>query len=220
VPKTPDVVTLDKQALASFVEKFVREFERISGRQLMIYTSAGFWNTYMPITGWAKVHPLWVACWTTASQPTIPNEWKPPANPNGYPPEFWQYSANGNNLGKIYGVSSRDIDTDRWWGGTDEASFNAKYGTHIIPLPGDTPPPVIEFPHGLHFTSATVNNSVNVRTTPSAVNNNNLVGAIKYPAKPIAFEEKVLDAKTKWVRIGSNIWCIQTLSGKEILSYD
>lgn len=213
-----EVPRLDKNALGGFVMNFLNGFKRLTGRFPMIYTSKGFWDSYMPILG-VKTIPLWIACWGKSW--ALPLEWMPKANPTGYPPEFWQDSANGNNLGNIYGVSSRDVDTDKWVGGKTEDEFNKKYGTHITPLPGPAPDPTpVIYPHGLHFVSATVNNSVNVRTSPSAANNLNLVGTLKYPAQPIAFEEKVLDAKTKWVRIGSNLWCIQTLNGKEILSYD
>ncbi len=209
---------LDKNALGGFVMNFLNEFKRLTGRFPMIYTSKGFWDGYMPILG-VKAIPLWAACWSNTL--VYPLEWQPKSNPKGYPPEFWQYSANGNNKGTEYGVSSRDIDLDRWYGGQTAEEFNKKYNVHISPLPSPTPqPPPVEYPHGLHFKSAITNSSVNVRTTPSAANNLNIVGSLKYPARPIAFEERVLDPKTKWVRVGSNLWCIQLLNGIEVLSYD
>jgi len=93
---------LKKSDLANVVEKFVKGLEDAIGQAVMIYTSAGFWNQYMPVTGWAKHKRLWVASWTSHFEPTLPDEWAVP----GKPWTFWQHSAK-NQLGAQYGVATK-----------------------------------------------------------------------------------------------------------------
>jgi len=129
---------LGKSALESWLYKLVNRFEGLAGQQVMIYTSAGFWNGNMPLTNWAKNRKLWVANWTTGAAPLLPNEWAGAANPRTW--EFWQYSARGD--GAAYGVQSASIDLNRYH--FSAAEFAAEYGV----LPPVPPPPPPEPPPG------------------------------------------------------------------------
>jgi GH25 family lysozyme M1 (1,4-beta-N-acetylmuramidase) len=75
----------------------------------LIYTSRGFWESYMGDTtkfaddGYTL---LWIAHWTNNSQPTLPaNDW------GGYGWTFWQYTSTGT----IPGISG-NVDRD-WYNG-------------------------------------------------------------------------------------------------------
>ncbi len=70
---------------------FLQEVERITNRRPIIYTSGGFWRSYMLYNrrndaDWARVYPLWLAQYTT-TWPTIIYPWA------GW--DFWQYSDKG-----------------------------------------------------------------------------------------------------------------------------
>ncbi len=70
---------------------FIQEVQRITDRTPIIYTSGGFWRSYMLFnrrvdTDWAQTYPLWLAQYTS-NWPTIPYPWASW--------DFWQYSSNG-----------------------------------------------------------------------------------------------------------------------------
>jgi lysozyme len=125
---------LSKHQLANVVEKFVTHVEDTSGRQLMIYTSPGFWDSHMPITGWAHDRRLWVAHWTSRPNPTLPQEWSKP----GKPWTFWQHSSK-NQLGPDYGVATKSIDLNRFNGSHEQ--FMQQYNLTSLPTPIDPPSP-------------------------------------------------------------------------------
>jgi GH25 family lysozyme M1 (1,4-beta-N-acetylmuramidase) len=142
---------LGKTALESWWQKMYNEFMRLSGlslEKIITYTSPGFLNRVIGLTNWLKLTLLWVAHWTTASQPLRPNEWLVPNKPW----KLWQWSATGK--GSDYGVSSRYIDLDRYNG--TKTQFYEEFGiTPPIP-PGedDMLAKVTAVPH------------LNVRTNP------------------------------------------------------
>ena len=95
-----------KAAMNTAVRSFMQEMKHQDGRSGLLYTSPGFWNTYLPApvltynrlrpadVEWAIEYPLWLAHYTTgwASQVYPWAGWT-----------FWQYSS----AGKIAGVPSR-----------------------------------------------------------------------------------------------------------------
>ena len=90
---------------------FVKEVQRITGRQTIIYTSGGFWRSYMLYnrrsdSDWAQVYPLWLAqytsCWPSIPYPWI--AWK-----------FWQYS----DRGKLPGIPG-NVDLNWFIGSYEE----------------------------------------------------------------------------------------------------
>lgn len=129
---------MGKTALTGWLQKAVALFEDTTGVAPMIYTSAGFWNSNTYRNDWAKRLPLWVAHWTTADEPIIPNDWGAINQPK--PWTFWQYTSKGK--GFDYGVASLNIDLDRYYYSLTQ--FNQQYKMNLQPLEPlpPTPPPV------------------------------------------------------------------------------
>ena len=157
---------LTKSELNNWLTKFVNKFEELTDTKLMIYTSPGFWNSNMPMTNWAKWLKLWVAHWTTADAPILPNDWTDINNPRTW--EFWQWTSKGT--GREYGASSTNIDLNRYHGSV--AEFNAEYGTSISPINGEVPepppvvPPVVPPEPTEEFTMEVVQDGLRVRSGP------------------------------------------------------
>ncbi len=82
------------------VQDFIDEFQNITGKTLMIYTSISKWHGLIGHNiPWASQHDLWVAHYTDQPQPLLPDAW----------PQwtFWQYSETGRLSGH-----NGDIDLD------------------------------------------------------------------------------------------------------------
>lgn len=91
-------------SMQSWILDFYNTYKSRTGRDVLIYTSASWWNSCTG--GWSGMSaksPLNVAHWTTAASPTIPN---------GFPFwTFWQYTDSGS----VSGVSGA-VDRDRFNG--------------------------------------------------------------------------------------------------------
>jgi GH25 family lysozyme M1 (1,4-beta-N-acetylmuramidase) len=91
-------------SMQSWILDFYNTYKSKTGRDVVIYTSASWWNTCTG--GWSGMStrsPLWAASWTSASDPTIPN---------GFPyATVWQYTSTG----RVSGVSG-NVDRDRFNG--------------------------------------------------------------------------------------------------------
>ncbi|HEX6900242.1 MAG TPA: GH25 family lysozyme [Thermoanaerobaculia bacterium] len=85
--------------------QFLQDLQQLSGRQPMIYTYASFWNGLG--SGAFGNYPLWIAEYTTASAPKLPNGWTTW--------EFWQYSQSG----QVSGITG-DVDLDVFNGSADD----------------------------------------------------------------------------------------------------
>jgi GH25 family lysozyme M1 (1,4-beta-N-acetylmuramidase) len=94
-------------AMQSWILDFYTTYKAKTSRDVVIYTSASWWNSCTG--GWGGMStrsPLFVAHWTTAASPTIPS---------GFPFwTFWQYTDSGS----VSGISGA-VDRDRFSGGTD-----------------------------------------------------------------------------------------------------
>lgn len=73
-------------------------------RKTMIYTSYGFWSSFMPGVRDFAEHPLWIANYTTSSKPKLPDEWSTW--------KIWQFSEKED----ISGIAAPDEDGDRFNG--------------------------------------------------------------------------------------------------------
>ncbi len=130
--------------LQKYHKNFV-EFTNLNPQDQEIYTSAGFFNTHLPggkypgMTGWAKYFRLWVANWTTAAEPLLPNEWSKPNTPQTW--LFWQYTSKAD--GKKYGCQSVSLDMNRYHGTRAQMYNFFQLGT----LPEPPPPPIPEPTH-------------------------------------------------------------------------
>jgi lysozyme len=97
------------------VQSFVDEVERITSRKPIIYTSGGFWRSYMLFNrrmdaDWAQTYPLWLAQYTS-NWPSIPYPW--------VSWDFWQYSDSG----KLPGIPG-SVDMNWYVGSVEELQSN------------------------------------------------------------------------------------------------
>lgn len=107
-----------REGLNQSVRLFLQEVEAQTGRRAMIYTSPGFWTTYLPQPvlsqnriirsniEWAVSHPLWLAHYTTG-WPLQVYPWA------GW--TIWQYSSSG----RIGGIATR-VDLNLFNGNLDD----------------------------------------------------------------------------------------------------
>jgi GH25 family lysozyme M1 (1,4-beta-N-acetylmuramidase) len=107
---------LSVSAMQTWVSTWLTRVSSVLGVKPMIYSSPNFWSTYMGnttmfATGGYKV--LWIAHWTSASQPTVPA-----SNWGGYGGTFWQYTSSGT----VSGISG-NVDLDRYNGTTLASSL-------------------------------------------------------------------------------------------------
>ena len=195
-----DAEGLDKAALMGWTEKFWREFEELSGlsEKLGCYTSPGFLNRSMNLTNWLKLRPLWVAHWTTAATPVLPNEWSAIHNPKTW--KLWQWKVY--KPGSDYGSGSGAIDLNRYNGTV--AQFNAEFGTDIkelgdLPVPPPPTPPPDEI-HPLYQVTATGTPYVNFRGGPK-VTNTDIGNALPGDVLPIVEEKDGWGRVEGWVNL-------------------
>lgn len=91
-------------AMQSWILDFYNTYKAKTGRDVVIYTSASWWNSCTGSwSGMSARSPLFAAHWTSAASPTIPK---------GFPYwTFWQYTDSGS----VSGVSGA-VDRDRFSG--------------------------------------------------------------------------------------------------------
>jgi len=93
--------------LQAWVQAFLGRVYARTGIRAAIYVSPAFWSKYMGDTSSFAVNGypvLWIAHWTTASQPTLPaGGW------GGKGWTFWQYTSDGS----VPGITGR-VDLDRY----------------------------------------------------------------------------------------------------------
>jgi GH25 family lysozyme M1 (1,4-beta-N-acetylmuramidase) len=97
---------LGSAALIAWAQTWLSNVHQATGVRPIIYTNAGFWSSSMAGTDWFARNGyavLWIAHWTSASQPTVPaGDWAG----NGW--TIWQYSSTGS----VPGISGA-VDLDR-----------------------------------------------------------------------------------------------------------
>ncbi|MFN8470757.1 MAG: glycoside hydrolase family 25 protein [Anaerolineae bacterium] len=102
-------------ALADRILSMLVAVESLLKVRPIIYTSPGFWNAYVRDASgswpaWTPSYYLWVANYTSAPLPYIPNGWSLWV--------IWQYSGDG----RVPGVST-PVDLDRFGGTLDELKW-------------------------------------------------------------------------------------------------
>jgi lysozyme len=107
---------LDPAALTAWAQTWLSQVSAATGVRPIIYTNAGFWSSSMANTDWFARNGyavLWIAHWTTASQPNVPaGGW----GGNGW--TFWQHT----DAGTVPGISG-PVDLDRFNGSSLPASL-------------------------------------------------------------------------------------------------
>lgn len=96
-------VSSPRESVAA-IASFLGLVEKKAPRHMLVYISYGFWEGSLGSTDGFSGHPLWLANYTNADQPTaLPHVWNAMT--------MWQYSQNGN-VGGISGT----VDLDRFVG--------------------------------------------------------------------------------------------------------
>ena len=107
---------LDPVTLTAWAQTWLSQVTEATGIRPIIYTTPKFWSTSMADTDWFARNGysvLWIAHWTTASQPSVPaGGW----GGNGW--SFWQHSSNG----AVPGITGA-VDLDRFNGPSLPASL-------------------------------------------------------------------------------------------------
>lgn len=86
-----------------FIAAFEKAAEKDQDRPMMVYTSSDFWNCLPTSKEMSSIRDLWIAEYTDAAAPHIPNGWTDW--------HFWQFY----NKGKAAGVKG-NVDADRFNG--------------------------------------------------------------------------------------------------------
>jgi lysozyme len=87
------------QAAIAASRRWMEIVEKACQRKPMLYTGPAFWNTSLDSSSLLAEYPLWIAHYTTDTQPRVPSAWKQWT--------FWQYSEKGSVPG-ISGPVDRD----------------------------------------------------------------------------------------------------------------
>jgi lysozyme len=107
---------LNPTALTAWAQTWLAQVTAATGVRPIIYTNNSFWSSSMANTDWFARNGysvLWIASWTTASQPTVPaGAW----GGNGW--TFWQHSSTGT----VPGITGA-VDLDRFNGPTLSSSL-------------------------------------------------------------------------------------------------
>lgn len=181
--------TLSPADTTTWIYNLLAEWEYQTGVKPLFYTSPGWWNAHTVRTPWTV--ELWDAHWTNQPKPIIPigwSNWK-----------FWQYSADGNGLGKVYGSldGDKDMDLDRYNGTLDQ--FNTEYHLNLKPIePPVGPDPVV--PKKYVVIAA---NALNMRALPSAQSQD--IGTLKY-----GDDVPVIEESGSWYKIAGWIYAPYT----------
>ena len=107
---------LSAAALTTWAQTWLEYVSGATGVRPIIYTTPTFWTNSMANTDWFARNGyavLWIANWTSASQPTVPA-----GNWGGSGWTFWQHSSNGT----VPGISG-SVDLDRFNGSSLPASL-------------------------------------------------------------------------------------------------
>jgi len=141
----------------------------------LIYTGVYWWNVntlYHP--DWLLM-PLWVANYTTAAAPMLPRDWRTWV--------IWQWSADGNNMGALYGMQSNSVDLNRFNGTV--ADWEAFVG--YVP----------EVPPEEHETVLRVIRSVNVR---AGAGTNFPIIRVRAPGEYVTVADIIGSASNVWIK--------------------
>lgn len=137
---------LNRDEVTHRVVLFVNEVDRLIGKKALIYSAAWWWNPSMhPNQIDYTDRPLWVARYVSRSQtpPFDAARWadwaakfnKQPALPQDWPEAgAWQFSADGNGMGKPMGFSSSALDLN-----VVTADFYRQVSLKPIPAPKPAP---------------------------------------------------------------------------------
>lgn len=194
----------NKTATGGWLEKLIKTWQDAEGREdEMIYTRASWWDTQTYRADWPKTKRLHVAHYTNAAQPILPKDWTEINQPRTW--TLWQWSADGNNLGGVYGAESDDIDRNRFNGSA--ADFEKVFG--VKPYVQAAPEPEPEPVDGLQFRALT---TINIRSGPGT--NYKDIGDL---AKGSVVDVLNVEGSTVWIEIEPGKWCAVKYNGQKLM---
>jgi GH25 family lysozyme M1 (1,4-beta-N-acetylmuramidase) len=156
------------------LEKMIRRLWDLTGWNPVIYTRAGFWNVYVPVMpDWAKPCPLWVANYTTAATPLIPNGWTSWL--------IWQYTESGTMVG-ITGA----VDLNRFNVAADDMFQFFGNGSAVFP--------------SLDRVRVSYAGGLNIRSAPIVATN--IIGGAYYGSIWTAMNRVKDSLGREWVQVG------------------
>jgi GH25 family lysozyme M1 (1,4-beta-N-acetylmuramidase) len=152
---------LGKTLLESWCYKYWMRLEAAIEASVGCYTSPGFLNTAMGLTSWLKWRMAWVANWTLAQFPLLPNEWAVANKPW----TMWQWTSKGS--GADWGVGSTYVDLNRFNG--DGVQFEKVFkvkpaNVGVVPPPPPPDPEPEPEPVGVKYRVSV--DTLNVRSGP------------------------------------------------------
>lgn len=180
-----ETTTLNASDTTAWIKLFMEKLQAKIATKLMIYTSAGWWNSHVLRNTWAKNYYLWAAHWTTASTPILPLDWTECF--------FWQYSGDNNGKAAYYGFSGGDPDMDE-----NRCMDAARFNELVY---GITPPPE-PLPDGALYKAVVTADTLNVRIGPNTYNDviKTLVkGTIIYVYEEYKTWAKIEKTSCRWV---------------------
>jgi lysozyme len=107
-------------AARAYLREFVETLKTRGYPKPIVYTSPGFWSTYGEKDNYWAQYTLWIAHYTTAPAPSVPNPWLRWT--------FWQFTEKGP--GEMYGTESFNVDVNRF-----DGSLNDLYAFAGLPAP-------------------------------------------------------------------------------------
>lgn len=114
---------LGASALRSWVSSWLTTTEQLTGRTPILYFSPSFWEDHLGNSTAYTRYPLWIAHYTTATQPRVPGGWPTWT--------FWQRTSSGS----VPGISG-SVDMNRFNGSSAQIAALANMsGGSTAPVP-------------------------------------------------------------------------------------
>lgn len=191
---------LSKYELQNAIWKFIQRFEGLSGRQLGIYTSKGFWDgnvaSYPGNTDIPRDRLLWTANYRNDPPPAIPFDWDKRYGPNCW--TFWQWTPKG----KVDGIA-KHVDLNKYNGNL--AAFNKQFKVNVKPLPDipiEPPDPPAEMPEVVKITGLQGTDNLNMRSDIWGP-----IVAKTWNGSTFEVMDQEMDSQDRiWYQVGSSIW--------------
>ena len=179
-------------------QMWLEHVEKKTGRLPIIYTAKWYLDYFKSEQiSWMKKYPLWVADYSWVSK-TL--------NKPYYMPKYWdkhtmwQFSADGNGRGREFGINAGDICLD-WYEGSYDDLLKFLYINQTEPEPPVViPPQEPQPPPNTEFRFRVLSQTLNIRSTPSTLNNKNVVGSRVNGEIIRPLEIKVVLPNSVWVR--------------------
>ena len=168
-----------------------KKVTQLTGLIAEVYSAIWFWDSKVAPTTYFSGRMNWPANWTTRDYPSLPRGWTKWGD--------WQFSADGNRKGAEYGSTNGDADMDLNRSFYTVVQFNAKYGTHIVPIGGTPPPPPGTLPPYVIINTA----ELAIHSTPQAVQTN-IIGHALQGSKWYPLEEVV--SGISWYRLANGAY--------------